>query len=189
MRPPWLSVITPAYNGSRYIARALKSIAEQGDPDIEVIVVDDGSTDDTVRIASAFASTLQLRVIHREHCGNWVTNTNIGLSAAVAPFAAMLHQDDYWLSNRVRTIQSVIARTPGVDLILTACRFVDADGQSLGAWTCPLRPGIQLQAQLLSQLIVQNFIALPAPVFRLSTARAIGFLDATLWYTAIGTFG
>ena len=70
-------------------------------------------------------------------------------------------------------------------LLLTATEFIDEQGRILNRWHCPLPPGTLLDANLvLERLLVQNFIAVPAPVFLRETAIAVGGLDEDLWYTA-----
>ena len=98
MRSPWLSVIMPTYNGASYLSAALESIAIQLEKDIEVIVVDDGSTDRTISIIRAYTHRFPLRIVERNHSGNWVANTNMGLSLARGEYVSFLHQDDSpWL--------------------------------------------------------------------------------------------
>ena len=98
MSRPWLSVIMPTYNGEAFLTNALNSILSQGDDQIEVIAVDDGSTDATIPILKSFATKLSLRIIVRERVGNWAANTNHGLSLAQGDFVCFLHQDDHWLT-------------------------------------------------------------------------------------------
>src|SRR5438093_1415934 len=81
MSDPWLSVIVPTYNGAAYLAHALDSIAGQRDEHMEVIAIDDGSADTTPQILRGYARWLPLRIFHRR-VGNWVANTNYGLSSA-----------------------------------------------------------------------------------------------------------
>ena len=54
MKQPWLSIIIPTYNGQKYLAATLDSVVVQGDNNIECIVIDDGSTDDTLAIAKSY---------------------------------------------------------------------------------------------------------------------------------------
>lgn len=67
MGRPWLSVVMPTYNGERYVAAALGSIEREGADDLEVIVVDDGSTDGTLEIVAAFQHRLPLTLVRQEH--------------------------------------------------------------------------------------------------------------------------
>ena len=78
------------------LADALESVAQEGDPAIEVVAIDDGSTDGTPDLLAEFAARLPMTVVRRR-VGNWAANTNYGLELARGEWACVLHQDDYWL--------------------------------------------------------------------------------------------
>ena len=186
MTSPWLSVLMPTYDGASYLRAALDSVAAEGDPGIQCIAVDDGSTDDTVAILDGYRDRLDLEIVERPHAGNWVANTNLALQRARGEFACLLHQDDVWLPGRLKAIKNAVAGNPSVDLFLHPSWFIDSQGRRLGPWCCPLpkTPAVLDAATILPRLLVQNFLAIPAPVFRTATAREIGGLDEALWYTA-----
>ncbi|MCC7111385.1 MAG: glycosyltransferase [Deltaproteobacteria bacterium] len=182
---PWLSVVMPTFNGAAHLEEALASVAAARDPGVELIAVDDGSTDATLRILDRYASLLPLEVVTRGRVGNWVANTNHGLSRARAPWACILHQDDRWRPGRLPRLRRLIERDPGVDFAFHASRYVDEAGEVLGRWTCPLTDDAPLQpTHLVQRLLVQNFIAVPAPVFRRELFERVGGMDDRLWYTA-----
>lgn len=182
---PWLSVIIPVYNGERYLANALDSIEIQHDDQIEVIAVDDGSSDASVDILRSYERRLPLQIHCLPRSGNWVANTNIGLSMARGNYVSMLHQDDLWLPGRLDWIREMIAICGDPELLLHQAQFIDAAGVSVGSWRCPLPPYIALDAdQVLERLLVQNFIALPTATFKREMAADLGGLDEDLWYTA-----
>ena len=64
-----ISVIIPMYNEERYIGRCLDSLAEQTDKDFEIILIDDGSSDKSIAIASTYKQILQLTILQQEHGG------------------------------------------------------------------------------------------------------------------------
>lgn len=182
---PWLSVVMPTYNGERFVRAALESVAAQGADGFELLVVDDGSTDRTAEIVQAFAARLPLRRVSHAPGGNWVAATNAGLRAATGKYACLLHQDDVWLPGRLSRVHATIAGAPpGVRLFVHAARFVGPDGEPLGTWRCPLREGIVASDDFVGRLLVQNFIAIPSPVFETAHALDTGGLDESLWYTA-----
>jgi hypothetical protein len=184
MTQPWLSVIVPTYNGSAYLEQALDSIVCQQDRGVEVIAVDDGSTDDTRAILERYAQRLNLRVEARERIGSWTANSNHGLRVARAEHACFLHQDDLWLPGRLRHLRPLLRQVARPVLLLHPSRFVNAHGRHLGLWRCPLRGGLHAPAAMLERLLVQNFIAIPAPIFSRRAALELGGLDEGLWYTA-----
>ena len=177
-----LSVLMPTYNGERYLRTALDSICAQGDRDIEVIAVDDGSTDASVQVLEGYADRLDLTVVRSEHVGNWVAGTNRALSLASGEWASVLHQDDSWLPGRLTQVRA--AADSGVALVVHDARFVGPDGRRAGTWRVPLPAGRSTGAALTRRLAVQNFLSVPAVTFPVEAARAVGGFDEQLWYTA-----
>ncbi|MGC8548225.1 MAG: glycosyltransferase [Acidobacteriaceae bacterium] len=180
---PLISVIIPTYNGEEYLGAALESVRSQYCKELEVVVVDDGSTDGTMRILNNFRRSLPLRVLNPGRLGNWVATTNIGLREARGEWACLLHQDDLWLPGRVGRILPELARAEGA-MVLHHSVFIGPRGERLGPWKCPLKQGDIPANRFLERLLVQDFIAIPAPVFRRSAAVDSGGLDESLWLTA-----
>ena len=187
MKQPWLSVIIPTYNGQKYLAATLDSVVIQQDNNLECIVIDDGSTDNTVAIAESYQDKLPLRIIQRQQ-GNWVANTNYGMSIAQGTYVCFLHQDDRWQPGRLAAMKSAIARYPQASLYLHPSLFIAPNGERLGVWHCPLGKEKSSRAiapkKMVEKLLVQNFIAIPAPIFKRQLALEKGGMDEALWYTA-----
>lgn len=188
MKQPWLSVVIPTYNGEAYLADTLTSITRQAfdlRSTCEVLVVDDGSTDGTLRVVDAFVDLLNIRVLRSHRVGNWVVGTNEGLQEARGEYVTLLHQDDFWHDSRLERVAEAFARFPAVDTVLHAARFVDHHGRSLGRWTHPIlaRNEPLEPSEFLPRILVQNFICIGAPVFRRTTLNEVGLFDPTLWYT------
>src|SRR5919199_1390477 len=94
LRVPRVSVVVPIYNVARYVGECLQSIADQSVEDVEVIVVDDGSTDDSRAIAEAFAARdPRFRVIAQAN-GGLGHARNTGTDAATGEFVAYVDGDD-----------------------------------------------------------------------------------------------
>jgi len=183
MSQPWLSIVMPTWNGERFLRAALAGILRQEDDGLEIIAIDDNSTDDTLAILEMSARRLPLTIIRRSHGGNWAANANEGLRSARADHVSLLHQDDFWLPWRLRHLKSMLRLAPDAAMFLHASRFVGEKGETLGTWRCPLPSARFLSPGfLLERLLVQNFIASPAPIFRRDLALAVGGLDPNLWY-------
>jgi len=181
---PWLSVVLPTYNGATHLATALESVRHEPLDGVEIIAVDDGSTDDTREILRSFGGDLPLTVIERAHVGNWTRTTNIGLRAAHGTFACFLHQDDRWLRGRITAVRRELERWPDVGMVIHHAAFIGPRDERLGPWRCPLEGGAVDRRLLVERLLVQNFIAIPSPVFRRDLALIGGGLDEALWYAA-----
>jgi len=177
-----LSVIMPVYNGEKFIGAALGSARDQFRDGIEFVIVDDGSTDRTLEIVRDLGEALPVRIISPGRIGNWVAVTNIGLREATGDWACFLHQDDLWLPGRIERLWREMETAKGA-LILHNAVFIGPEGERLGPWTCPLTDGVVAPDQLVERLLIQNFIAINAPVFRRKAALESGGMDETLWFS------
>ncbi len=185
MGGPWLTVAMTTYNASDYLAEALESVAAQAGDDVEVIAVDDGSEDETLQILESFRPRLDLRVVAREHSGNWIAAMNEGLRLGRGRYACFLHHDDFWLDGRLEAAREALGRRGEAVLLLQPSWFVDRRGAKLGRWRCALPAGRPLSAgEVVERLLIQNFVAVPAPIFRRDVALRVGGLDEANWHAA-----
>ena len=109
-----LSVVIPAYNTARFIAEALGSVLAEIDRDTEVIVVDDGSTDDTAAIAESFGPPV--RVLHATHQGIGAT-VNRAMSEARGALIATIDADDRWLPGKTALQLAALDADPSLDAV------------------------------------------------------------------------
>jgi glycosyltransferase involved in cell wall biosynthesis len=105
-----VSVIVPCYNAEHYLENALDSIRSQACPDLEIIVVDDGSTDDTAGVLRKLNGT-DLQVLRQDNTGPAAAR-NLGISAARGKWIAFLDADDYWLPSKLNLQLESLARKP-----------------------------------------------------------------------------
>jgi glycosyltransferase involved in cell wall biosynthesis len=183
---PWLSVVTPVYNGERYLAAALESVLHQSDENVEILVSDDGSSDASRRIIDAYAPDGRIRRLDGPRQGNWVANTNFAVRQTRGRLVTFLHQDDLWLPGRMASLRRALARSQDRALWIGPTRFVNAAGRFAGTWRLPFRSATTAvePAGFIERLLVQNFIGMPTPVFTRSAFDAVGGMDEQLWYTA-----
>ena len=92
---PAVSIITPAYNAGRYLGVAIASVLGQTVPDFEMLVVDDGSTDDTASVAESFARRDRRVRVLRQANGGSAAARNCALAAARGRYYALLDADDW----------------------------------------------------------------------------------------------
>lgn len=185
----WLSVIIPAYNGQQKIGDALSSVQRQNNSGVEVVVVvDDGSTDSTLEVVKEYGDSLNVKIIEREHKGNWVSNTNYGILNSSGKYICFLHQDDRWENGRLKIIRGILKGNPNAAMCFHPAWFIGPDGRHIRLWGCPFRVenGVEMISSdvILECLLVQNFIAVSSPVFRKDDAVKAGLLDESLIYTA-----
>jgi glycosyltransferase involved in cell wall biosynthesis len=110
-----ISVIIPIYNCDRYLAEAIQSVLDQTYPVHEIIVVDDGSTDESIAIARQFP---QVKVLTQTHQGAAAAR-NLGIRVATGEFIAFLDADDVWLPDKLARQLQVFITDPTMDLVFT----------------------------------------------------------------------
>lgn len=118
--PGSITVIIPSYNCGRFIAEAIDSILAQTLSPDEIIVVDDGSNDDTELVVARFVDP-RLRYIRQENAGVSVAR-NTGLAAATSEFVAFLDADDRWRPTLLEKLHNTLAHEP--ELVCTFANFV-----------------------------------------------------------------
>ncbi len=111
--PARISVIIPSFNCARYLGEAIASVLDQGIALRDVIVIDDGSTDDTATVANGFAA---VRYRHQPNQGIGAAR-NHGVSLAQGDLIAFLDADDMWTAGKLRAQLDVLHRMPEVDLV------------------------------------------------------------------------
>lgn len=125
----------PAYNAGRYIGQAIESVLGQTEPDLELVVVDDGSTDDTpatVRAAAAVDS--RVRLVQQPNSGKPAIARNRGIREARGDIVCFLDADDVWRPEKLRESTAVLARRPDVDLVFHDVEYMGADGVFVGRY-------------------------------------------------------
>jgi glycosyltransferase involved in cell wall biosynthesis len=116
-----VSVVIPTYNRAQYVTKAIESVLAQTYTDYEIIVVDDGSTDDTLGVLQAYAG--RIRVIRQENAGPSAAR-NAGIEAARGRWIAFLDSDDEWLPRKLAVQMADVARRPELCAHFTNVQFV-----------------------------------------------------------------
>jgi len=122
---PLTSVVIPAYNSARFLTDAIESVLLQSSKPLEVIVVDDGSTDDTPIILSSFGDAIKV-VTHKSNCG-LPTARNSGIKMASGQLVGFLDSDDIWLPSMVERQEQEFLESPELGLCFTS--LIDCDEQ------------------------------------------------------------
>lgn len=175
----------PIHNGADWIAATLDSVCREPTAGLEIIAIDSSPTGTTSELVSRYFDRLPIRLLKRQDIGSWQMKTNVGVELATAEHVCMLHQDDLWLPGRIDAVRRWIADAPDAVLHLAPSDFIDRRGRRTGRWTCPLPAEVVLRGHsFLERLLVQNFVSVPAPIFRRNTWLDCGGMDPALWYTA-----
>lgn len=181
---PWLTVIIPSHGGERWIDASLRSVAVEANG-IEVLLIDSGPTCAARDIAKGYSSRLRIRIFERGDLRSWHSKTNFAVSIAESDHISWLGVDDLWLPGRAAAVKAWIQAFPDTPLHFAPSAIIDKIGCKLGVWRCPLPAERALESAFVSErLLVQNFVAAPAPIFRKDAWLGCGGLDERLWYTA-----
>lgn len=182
---PWLTVVIPSYRGEQWIGEALNSLVAEATHDVEIIVVDGSPSSATRSIARSYSDRLRLRIFERADLVSWHAKTNFAVEKARSSHVCWLGVDDVWLPGRFAAVHDWVGDAPEASLHLAPAAIIGRKGQKLGVWRCPLPADRELRsAAVTERLLVQNFVAAPAPVFRRDAWLRCGGLDESLWYTA-----
>ncbi len=123
---PLVSVIITSYNYARYISEAIESVRAQTYSPNEIIVVDDGSTDDTRAVLAPYANAGVICIFQENQGKSGALNR--GLAASHGEFIAFLDSDDAWLPDAVERRMALFDADPGVGVVYARTLVVDADG-------------------------------------------------------------
>jgi glycosyltransferase involved in cell wall biosynthesis len=179
---PSVSVIVPTYNCAAFLDESLGSVLPQVAADGEVIVVDDGSTDDTGRVLARYGD--RIRVVRMDH-GGLAAARNAGLDAARGDWIAFHDADDVALPDRLAFQRAFVARDPACDGVFANGARVDEAGRALSrgephvvsaalARACARRP-------LTERDVFAGFpVFFQAALLRRSLCQRAGALDASL---------
>jgi len=129
-----VSVVIPAYNAASTIEETLASVFRQTVPDVEVVVVDDGSTDQTASVLARYGD--RIRVLNKVNEGRPAAARNAGVRAARGHYIAFLDADDLWAEEKLALQIAVLDQDPALGLVYTADTTIDARGTELSVNPC-----------------------------------------------------
>ena len=164
-----VSVVVPVHNGEPFVRRALQSVIAQDYRPLEIVVVDDGSTDGTARIAREVANTcdVPLRYVFQERRGPAAAR-NRGIGIAEGEIIAFQDADDVWTGDKLTTQLGLLAQHPAASIVLGYTRVVrSTDGGGMED-----SPGNAGMAGLVT--------VLQAALFRRAVFDQVGLLDESL---------
>jgi glycosyltransferase involved in cell wall biosynthesis len=171
--PPLVSVIIPTYNRSRYIGEAIRSVQAQTHQDVQIIVADDGSTDNTRDVVSVFRrGVTYLQLPHR---GLAAVTRNAGLRAAEGEYVAFLDSDDLFLPGKLALQLAAFEQHPEAGLVYSNGYFFRDDpqkpiGRALDGLPTPT-------GDALVELLRGNFLTSPVVLVRHHCLDVVGLFD------------
>jgi len=173
--PGGISVIMALYRGERYVREALESIAAQTHLPLEVIVVDDGSPDDSVALIEQLELPFELHIVRQGNAGQSAAR-NTGIRAARGEFIAFLDQDDVWRSNHLEVLAETIGADPSLAWVFGDFDLIDGQGHTLIS-SYLVETAVLLDRRTVSDLVRTDIMALPSASLmrRSALVRVRGF--------------
>lgn len=166
-----VSVVIPTHNHAHFLPQTLESVKKQTYAQFEVIVVDNGSTDNTRDVISRLQWD-KLRYCYRENSGSAAAPRNTGIAMARGEFVAFLDSDDVWYKDKLSKVMEVAQRNPGIDVICND-EYIRENG-SLGAY---LSYGPAEPEMFETLLFKGNRLSGSATTVRTTSLRAAGGFD------------
>jgi len=172
MNQALISVIIPAHNAARFIEEAVRSVLSQTYGNLEIIVVDDGSTDDTYERVAAFGPRITLI---RQANGGAAVARNTGIRCSRGEYVAFLDADDVWLAEKTARLLSILEREPGAAVAYHGYAAIDDAGAVVGQPVIPVHEG-----DVLEPLLLRCFFGPPMVMIRRTCLDSVGLFDPVL---------
>jgi glycosyltransferase involved in cell wall biosynthesis len=170
---PSITIVTPSLNQGRFIEETIRSVLDQGYPNLEYIIMDGGSTDGSVEIIRRYADRLAYWTSAPDDGQSAATNA--GWRMAKGEIIAWQNSDDRYLPGALHAVAKAFREHPDTVLVYGQTRRVDADGGPMGT------VGSAYSQRKL--LYSHQLIPLPSAFFRRSAVEAVGLLDESLHYS------
>ncbi len=120
--PPLVSVIIPCYNSEKFISDTIRSVLNQSYHNFEIILIDDGSTDKTIKLIQGFAENdSRIKLFTTEHSGRPSVPRNFGVKKSRGEYLAFLDSDDLWTKEKLKYQLEVLVNNPQVSLVYSMC--------------------------------------------------------------------
>lgn len=180
---PLASVVIPSYNYGRYLPEAIESVLSQGIDDLELIILDNASTDETLEKVKPFLDDSRVRYIRHSRNIGANNNWNRCLRISTGKYVAVLSADDYFCSGHLQTMLESLEDHPECSLAYRPCYWVDESGKSLGVLNHrghTAKSYVGGRDELVDLLIYDNYITPSAAIVRRSVLRCVGDFDTRI---------
>jgi glycosyltransferase involved in cell wall biosynthesis len=167
------SVVIATRNYGRYVAAALRSVLWQTWRDLEVIVIDDGSTDDTATVLQPFLTDPRVRYVRTDGLGQSRAK-NLGIQVSRAPLIAFLDADDEWMPEKLER-QLPLFANPAVGVVYSRRTLMDAAGNERATPQAAM-----VRGQCYDHLLVQNPVCFSSVIVRRTVFESVGMFDPNL---------
>jgi glycosyltransferase involved in cell wall biosynthesis len=169
-----VSIVIPCYNQARFLGEAIRSVLFQGYTDLEIVVVDDGSSDGTEEVASCYAKgDPRVRLVRQENLG-LAAARNRGLAEVSGEYVVFLDSDDRLVSGALEVGVRELEAHPGCAFVSGHCRKIAADGSIVPGWE-----QFRVRDDLYLELLRSCPVYVPAVMYRRCVFDAVGDFDTS----------
>ncbi|MCC5810381.1 MAG: glycosyltransferase, partial [Ectothiorhodospiraceae bacterium] len=165
---PLISVVTPTYNRADYLGEAIESVLAQTYQHFEMLVVDDGSTDQTPELMRRFASDSRIRYFQQENQGQSVAR-NRGIEESKGEFICFLDSDNAWLPDKLESSLAHLKAHPEADVVYGDCITIDEVGKEISRKNMKRHSG-----NITAKLLKDNFVSMNTTMTRSELIKAVG---------------
>jgi glycosyltransferase involved in cell wall biosynthesis/peptidoglycan/xylan/chitin deacetylase (PgdA/CDA1 family) len=173
MHSPLVSVVIATYNSGIYLQEAIDSILRQSVGDLELLVIDDGSTDDTRQLVAGIRDE-RLSYIWQANAGQ-TSAKNHGLQRARGEYIGFCDGDDYWYPNKLELQLPLFERSAQTGVVYSAAATIDEHGNPLGK-----ELAAQYRGDVTAQLFMANFVPFGTAIVRRRCIEELGPFDSSL---------
>jgi len=175
---PKISIITPTLNQSEFIEDCIESVLSQEYPNLEYIILDGGSTDDTLHIVAKYEE--KLTFISQKDNGQ-VDAINKGLKMCTGDIVRYLNSDDIYLPGALKRIGAHFSQYPSSMAVTGKCKRIDEAGNEINKGVS-LYKNTWLHFLGFNSLLIQNYISQPATFWKRELLTNIGYFDPQYHY-------
>ena len=177
MNSPAISIVLPVYNSGQYLAETINSLLAQTFTDFELIIIDDGSTDNSTEIISGYADK-RIRLLRNERNFGLIYTLNKGVELAKGKYIARIDGDDICAPDRLERQLYYFQQDPSVAVVASTVTFIDASGAETGTW--PLDRETTTSRQIKNRMPWENCIAHPSVMIDTAVARTYHYSTSQL---------
>ena len=173
-----ISIVVPTYNRAKLLSRAIESVLKQTFQDSELIVIDDGSTDNTEELIKEYAARdNRIKYIKQENSGGAARPKNVGIKMAKGEYIAILDSDDEWMPEKLETQLHYFERSENPKLMAIGCNMIVVDAETKKE----SRYRVPRYKNPLRNLLLRDYMGSGSCMFyRKSVFDEIGFFDESL---------
>lgn len=169
-----VSVVTPTYNRSRFLLEAVASVLAQTYADLELIIVDDGSVDDTRKVLEPFLADNRVRYFYQENQGQSYAR-NLALEHAVGDYIAFLDSDDMWAPDKLEKQLAILRARPEVDIVHGDEAMIDEQGDVIS-----LENMERYSGRITRRLLADNSVSITTALVRQRCFAETGGFDTSV---------